>query len=179
MDSPGKRIYRKLNSGSAMLTKGLEAVSALFILICFLTLLFQVLYRFVIVKYFSFSFPFTEEFARYLLVWTVYIIVGVNFREGSMVSINYIYDKLGIRNRTIMYYISRILVIVFLAVVFIYSLQVIKQNARFHSSTLRAPGWILFSAPMIGILLLSYETILEIIGVAVGEIAPFESRTIE
>lgn len=179
MDSPGKRIFNILNSGSAKMAKGLEIVSALMIFICFLTLLFQVFYRFVIIKFFSFSFPFTEELARFLLVWTVYIIAGVNLREGSMVSINYIYDKLGIRGRAIMYYISRVLVVIFLAVVFIYSFQVIRQNANFHSSTLRAPGWILFSAPTVGIILLSYETLVEILGVAVGEIQPFEPRTLE
>lgn len=179
MDSIGKRVYRKLDVWSSKLSKILEAVSALLIFICFLTLLFQVVYRFIIIKFFSFSFPFTEEFARFLLVWTVYLIVGVNLREGSMVSINYIYDKLGIKSRTVVYYISRVMMIVFLATVFVYSLQVIRQNASFQSSTLRAPGWLLFSAPSVGIVLLAYETIIEIIGVMVGEVKPFESRSIE
>lgn len=97
-------VYEKLESFSGKLTKVLETVSALLILICFITLLFQVFYRFVIVKYFSFSFPFTEEFSRYLLVWTVYLIAGVNLREGSMVAINFVYDKLGKRSKAILYY---------------------------------------------------------------------------
>ncbi len=176
MDSFGKKLYKSLDTASVKLTKGLEAVSALLIFICFLTLLFQVFYRFVIVKFFSFSFPFTEELARFLLIWTIYLIAGVNLREGSMVSINYIYDRLGIKGRSIMYYISRALIIIFLSLVFLYSLNVIMQNVQFRSSTLRAPGWLLFSAPAVGIVLLSYETVVEIIGVIVGEIVPFESR---
>jgi len=169
-------VYEKLESFSGKLTKVLETVSALLILICFITLLFQVFYRFVIVKYFSFSFPFTEEFSRYLLVWTVYLIAGVNLREGSMVAINFVYDKLGKRSKAILYYITRVMILVFLSIVFIYSLRVIQQNLNYSSSTLRAPGWLLFSAPTVGVILLAFESIVEIIGVVFGINKPFESR---
>jgi len=176
VNKKGIEFYSKLESFSMRLSKILEAVSALLIFICFLTLLFQVLYRFVIIKFFSFSFPFTEEFSRYLLVWAVYLIAGVNLREGSMVAINFVYDKLGVKSKAFLYYITRIMTTIFLGVVFFYSLKVIKQNVNFSSSTLRAPGWILFSAPTVGVILLAFENFVEIIGVVVGKNKPFESR---
>lgn len=168
--------YKSLNQLSKRMARGLEGLSALLIFICFLTLLFQVLYRFVIVKFFSFSFPFTEEFARYLLVWTVYLIAGVNLRDGSMVSVNFIYDRLGIKGKMVLYYFTRAMVILFLSVTFFYALQVVHQNFGYRSSTLRIPGWFLFLAPVAGVILMSFETIVEVCGVLSGDIEPFGKR---
>ena len=168
--------YTRLDRLSGRVTKGLEAISGLLIFTCFLTLIFQVLYRFVLVKFFVFSFPFTEEFARYLLIWTVYLLAGVNLREGTMVAVNFIYDRLHGKARAALYCFTRILMFVFLSVAFVVSLQVVAQNVEFRSSTLRAPGWLLYSAPAIGIVFLSVETLVETIGVFAGAVAPFGLR---
>ncbi len=170
------RIYGRLDRLSKVASKGLECATALFVLASFLTLLFQVLYRFVIVKFFAFSFPFTEEFARYLLIWTVYLLIGVNLREGSMVAISFVYDRTRGRAKTALYFLTRLLMLAFLVIAFIFAVRVVRQNLGFRSSTLRAPGIALFLAPAIGLALIGFETLVEIIGVAGGAIDPFASR---
>jgi TRAP-type C4-dicarboxylate transport system permease small subunit len=169
-------LYNRLDQMSGKFAKALEVVVALFIFLSLLTLLFQVLYRFVILKFVAFSFPFTEEFARYLLIWSVYFIIGVNFRDGSMVTINFIYDRLEGNAKTGLYYVTRILMLVFIAVVFFYSLRIIQQNIGFRSATLRVPGWVLYLAPSIGLVLICLETIIEIFGVMSGIVKPFGLR---
>lgn len=169
-------IYGRLDRLSKVVSKGLECVAALFVFLCFLTLLFQVLYRFVIVKFFAFSFPFTEEFARYLLIWTVYFLIGVNLREGSMVAISFVFDRTKGRAKLALYCATRLLMFLFLVIAFIFAIKVVQQNIGFRSSTLRAPGIALYLAPVIGLVFICFETIAEFIGVVGGAIDPFATR---
>jgi TRAP-type C4-dicarboxylate transport system permease small subunit len=169
-------LYRVLARISDRSKKVLEAMGAALILACTVTLLFQVLYRFIIIKFVSFSFPFTEEFARYALIWSVYLVIGVCLRDGSQVAVNLVYERLNLRNRHILYYFTRVLMLVFLGFVMWYSVGVVQKNLIFRSSTLRLPGIYIFSAPLVGCILMSFETIVEILGVLTGNVKPYEVR---
>lgn len=171
-----EKLYSVMDSFSHCVRKFLEFFCALLLFLCFLTLLFQVFYRMIIVKFVAFSFPFTEEFARYVLIWITYLISGVNIYEGSMVAINFIYDRAGLSARYILFFVTRCLSLIFVGVVLFYSLIIIGQNLNYHSSTLQAPGWLLFSAPTVGMLLIGYEVITETIGVLSGKLFPFTNR---
>ncbi|MDR1519077.1 MAG: hypothetical protein LBU23_02905, partial [Planctomycetota bacterium] len=76
-------MYFMMNRLSAVVNKALSLIAGVLIALCAAALLFQVLYRFVIVKFFTFSFPFTEEFARYALIWSAYLCLGMGLREGG------------------------------------------------------------------------------------------------
>lgn len=175
MDSV-KKLYFSLAKFSDKLSRVLEIISAILIAACTLTLLFQVLYRFVIIKFFSFSFPFTEEFARYALIWSVYFIIGVCLKEGTQASVNFVYDRLKLPAKTVLYYITRVFMAVFLTITVIYSVKVIQNYSFFRSSTLRVPGAFLFSAPLVGCALMAFETLVEVLGVITKVIEPFGSR---
>jgi C4-dicarboxylate transporter DctQ subunit len=168
-----KPIYRAMDSLSSLVNKFLGWLAGLLIALCALALLFQVFYRFVIIKFFSFSFPFTEEFARYALIWASYLCLGVCLKEGSQASINFLYDRLGGMPKLILYLVTRIFMIIFLAVAIYYGTIIVDNNSIFKSATLGIPGTYLFSAPVVGCILMGYETITEIIGVLSGELKPF------
>ena len=89
-----RKVYHGMNKVSGIGQKILEAVVAFLVLTCALDLFFQVIYRFIIIKFFSFSFPFTEEYARYALIWLTYLCAGMCFKNGSMASVNFVYDRL-------------------------------------------------------------------------------------
>ncbi len=173
LESTVKTIYRAMDSLSSCVNKLLGWIAGLLIALCAVALLFQVLYRFVIVKFFSFSFPFTEEFARYALIWSSYLCLGICLKEGSQASVNFLYDRLKGRPKTVLYLVTRAFMLVFLAVAVYYGMIIVDNNAIFKSATLRIPGTYLFSAPVFGCVLMAYETITEILGVLSGELQPF------
>lgn len=170
------KIYDVMDSFSRHIKKILEGICALLLFLCFLTLLFQVLYRLVIIKFVSFSFPFTEEFARYVLIWIVYLVSGINIYEGSHVAIDFIYDRVKQKTRYKLFYIARCLSIIVVCVILFFSIIVVANNLNYRSSTLRLPGWALFSAPTVGMILIFYELVTEFIGVLCGKIFPFAKR---
>ena len=151
----------------------LEAIAGVLIALCTAALLFQVLYRFVIVKFFSFSFPFTEEFARYALIWASYLCIGMCLKEWSQSSVNFLCDRLHGGPRLAVYCLTRAFVLIFLVVALYYGIVIVGNNRFFKSTTLRIPGFYLFCAPVAGCALMMYETITELLGVLCGEMQPF------
>ncbi len=170
-----RTLYVAMDRLSRRFTKVLEWIAALLIALCTAALLFQVLYRFVIVKFVSFSFPFTEEFARYALIWAAYLSIGICLKEGSHAVVNLIFDRLSGQNRLALYHVTRIIMLVFLYVAIRYGVQVAQNNIIFKSSTLRLPGIFLYSAPVVGCLWMLYETLTEWLGVLCGELEPFNA----
>jgi TRAP-type C4-dicarboxylate transport system permease small subunit len=168
-----KNIYHAMNSLSSLVNRILGWISGLLIALCAAALLFQVLYRFVIVKIFSFSFPFTEEFARFALIWSCYLCLGMCLKEGSQASVNFLYDRLRGTPKLLLYLLTRALMLLFLAVAVYYGIIITGNNAIFRSATLRIPGTYLYSAPVLGCILMAYETVTEILGVLCGELKPF------
>ncbi len=162
-----------MNSLSSLVNRILGWISGLLIALCAAALLFQVLYRFVIIKFFAFSFPFTEEFARFALIWSCYLCLGMCLKEGSQASVNFLYDRLCGTPKLLLYLLTRGLMLVFLAVVVYYGVIITANNAMFRSATLRIPGTYLYSAPVLGCALMAYETVTEIFGVLSGELKPF------
>lgn len=171
-----KRVYTALNALSGVAQKVLEGVAAFLIFTCALDLFFQVLYRFVIIKFVSFSFPFTEEYARYALIWSTYLCAGICLKNGSMASVNLLYDRLKTVPKLVLYYATRVVFVVFLAVGLIYGWKAIQNNQIYLSPVMRIPGVFLYSAPFVGCVLMAYETITEFLGVLTGELKPFVGR---
>lgn len=171
-----KTIYRTMNRFSTHMHTVLMTLGGLMIALCFLALLFQVLYRFVIIKFVSFSFPFTEEFARYALIWSCYLSIAACLREGSQAAVNFIYDRLEGKARLVLYLITRGFMLLFLVVAIRYGIVVVEENLIFFSATLELPGVYLFTAPVVGCVLMGYETLTELLGVLSGELHPFETR---
>lgn len=169
------RLYAAMDRLSSAVAKLLQAIAGLLIALCTAALLFQVLYRFVIVKFVSFSFPFTEEFARFALIWSAYLCLGICLKEGSQASVNFVYDRLGQKPKLWLYSLTRLLMSVFLIVALVYGVIVTKNNMIFKSATLRVPGLYLYSAPVLGCLLMTYEMITEWLGVLCGKLKPFEA----
>ena len=171
-----RKVYHGLNKVSAVAQKILEGIVAFLILTCALDLFFQVIYRFIIIKFFSFSFPFTEEYARYALIWVTYLCAGMCLKNGSMASVNFIYDRLKPTPRKALYFATRVLFIIFLIVGIRFGFQHILNSQIYKSPVMRVPGVYLYSAPFVGCCLMIYELITEILGVIVGEIEPFVGR---
>lgn len=174
-----KSLYHGMNKLSRWVALASSSLGGIMIALCFFALFFQVVYRFILVKIWSFAFPFTEEFARYALVWSCYLCIAACLREGSQASVNFLYDRVTGKAKVILFVATRLLMWIFLWVAIGYGYLLVQRHLNFRSATLQLPGIFIFSAPLVGSLLMAYETVTEVVGVLSGELEPFAGRPFE
>lgn len=137
------------------------------------SVLLQVLNRYVIVKISDLSFPWTEELSRYSIIWLCYLTLPLVYREGSMAQLDLIFDRLGKKGRMALYILTRMLCIMFIIIAVFYGIRIVETRMMFKSSILRAPGYMLYSAPIFGCVFMAFEILTEMIGVFGGVLEPF------
>lgn len=170
-----KKTYFILNKISDVICLLFEILAVLLVVVNATDVFLQVFNRYVLVKISNISISWTEELARYSMIWICYSVIGICFREGSMAQVDIIYGKLDRKGRLVLYVLTRILMVMFLFVAIKYGLYVCKIKKIYRSSMLRAPGRLLYSAPIVGSVLLGFEILTEMIGVFSGELQPFEA----
>ena len=101
--SRGANLYQKTKRFSQRLDSVIEKIVVAMMALLVLAIVFQVLYRFVIVQFVSFSFPFTEEFARYMLMWITYLSLGICFKEGMHACVTFLHSALPKKGKMVLY----------------------------------------------------------------------------
>jgi TRAP-type C4-dicarboxylate transport system permease small subunit len=84
----------------------------------------QVFYRYVI----GHSLIWSEELGRYLLIWSTFLGMGVLGRQGDIMSITMVVDKLSPRLRFLTVILADTLSIFFLGIVFFYGIRLVKNT---------------------------------------------------
>ena len=174
--SRGAVLYQKLKRIGDRADRILEKLVAVLLALLVLAIVFQVLYRFVIVKFVSFSFPFTEEFARYLLMWITYLILGVCFKEGMHASVAFLHTVLPKKGKMALYVFIRTAMLGFLGVVLVMGMRITSRSWRFTTPTLEWPMAVLYLAVVVGAVLLALQVLLEMLGVLTGQEEPFATE---
>ena len=113
--------------------------------------------------------------ARYSMIWLCYTLLPIVYREGAMAQLDLIYERAGKKGRLGLYIITRILCLIFIALAVYHGVHIVETRMRFKSSILRAPGYMLYSAPIFGCTLMGYEILTEMIGVFAGVLDPFSA----
>lgn len=170
-----RKIYYGMHKCSNIICKILEVIIVLLVVVNAGDVFLQVFNRYVLVKISNISFSWTDEMARYSMIWICYCAVGICFREGSMAQVDIIYSRLEKRSRLALYLVTRILMFLVLFISVKYGIYVCGIKKIFKSAMLRAPGAALYSAPVAGSLLVGFEMLTELAGVICGELEPFEA----
>lgn len=168
-------VYFGMNSISNLICRLLEIIIVVLVVVNAGDVFLQVFNRYILVKISNISFSWTDELARYSMIWICYCALGICFREGSMAQVDIIYGRLGRRGRLVLYLITRILMVLVLYVSIRYGLYVCEIKKIYRSAMLRAPGVLLYSAPIAGSLFVGFEMLTELIGVLANELTPFEA----
>ena len=87
-------------------------------------LIIQVFLRYVLKA----SIPFSEELARYLMVWVVFLAAGLALKEDAHISIRILVDKLPGRTRSCVNLGAQILLLVFLVLLLIETVAVLPYQ---------------------------------------------------
>ncbi len=168
-----KKIYHYLNRISDYAQHPLEVIAGICLFTGAMSLFLQVINRYIIARFFDFSLSFTEELARYTIIWFTYSIAGICLKEGHLVSLNILYDRLPPISKRIFYYVSRAMMLVFCYVVIVNVVKYIPTAIKFKSIAMKIPGIFLYSMPGIGFAFMAYEIVTEVCGVICGELEPY------
>ena len=168
-----KKVYFALNKISDIVCTILTILAVAIVVINAGSVFLQVINRYIIVKITSLSFPWTDELSRFSMIWLCYVILPIVYREGAMAQLDLIFDRLGKKGKMTLYVLTRILCIAFIVIAVKYGFYIVKTRMIYKSPIMRAPGYMLYSAPIFGCVLTGYEIITEAIGVFSGELEPF------
>lgn len=170
-----KKVYLAMNKVSNVICKIMEVIIVLLVIVNAADVFLQVFNRYVLVKISNTSISWTDELARYSMIWICYCAIGICFREGSMAQVDIIYGRLDRKGRLVLYVITRLLMVMVLFVAIKYGLYICKIKAIYKTAMLHAPGQLLYSAPVAGSILVGFEMLTEAVGVFAGELVPFEA----
>ncbi|NLI22982.1 MAG: TRAP transporter small permease [Clostridiales bacterium] len=169
-------MYRKMRKIQDRVDGVLEKLAVAMLALLVLTIVFQVLYRFVIVRFVAFSFPFTEELARYLMMWFTYLILGVCFKEGMHASVTIVSAALPKRGKLILYGFIRAGMLAFLGVALVMGVRITGRSWLYTTPTLQLPMAVLYAAVVVGAVLMALQILLEMYAVFTGLEEPFTTE---
>lgn len=170
-----KQIYDMLERFERKLHWLLEKLIVIMMFIVTLDVVYQVLYRTVIVKFVTIPSVFTEEFARYGIIWIMFLLLPICMKEGRFAAVTVLIEKSGPKMRKAIFFINQSLSLIFIAISFRYSFIFVKSNLLFTSPSMRLPGIFVYSCIPIGLGMCLFQLVVEFIGVAVAEEEPFKS----
>ncbi len=168
-----KILYKRVSKINDTIDRLLEPIIVAMMTLLLLTVSFQVLYRFVIVKFYSLPLPFSEELALWLLIWVTYLAIGICLKEGMHAAVDIVAQKLNKKIQVGFYFFLRFLMLILIVTVIIVGIDLALGALRFKSPTLRIPMTFLYLAPVVGSVLMLFQMFVEAVGVLSREVVPF------
>ena len=101
--------------------------------------------------------PWTEELARYILIWLSWLGGGIAMRRGSHIAVDLFIDKLSPRARSVIVFLGRSLVLVFLAICVIYGLDLARRVGMQSTIALGISMQIPYASVPVGAALMLYH----------------------
>ncbi len=105
-------------------------------------------------KVFETSLIVTEEFARYMLVWMVFLAASIGIRDKSHIRINALVKHLSPRLQIIMALCAHGISLIFLALLFIESIRILPRQFSQMCITFDVPIFYFYLAIPIGCVLM-------------------------
>lgn len=173
-------VYTTLKNVSDQLEKVIKFITAILILLCSITVFLQVVNRYILVKQTLFeweSISWTDELARLLMVSLAYFAMGMCYKHGQLSRADMVYARLTGTAKKVLYYFESVLMMVFLVAAIKFGIQFASVNHIYRTESLNIPGNILYLIPVIGFSVMFYQIVVEIIGVASGQVEPFACIT--
>jgi TRAP-type C4-dicarboxylate transport system permease small subunit len=147
-----KKLWRRLDAVQ-------EAVCAFLLAFIFVMVAIQVFLRYL----FNFSFVWSEELIRYLMIWMVMIGSALVQSKNDHIRIDFFPMLAGPRGRRVMETGFRLCTLAFLAVILVKGVKMVYFNRLFESSGLRIPMlWPTLAVPL-GALLIGLYTLRDLI----------------
>ena len=113
------------------------------------TTMLQIVARFILMV----SIPWTDELARYLMIWASFVGLGVAYRKKELICVEFFREKLPSHLLKVALLISDLLCSIFAIVIVIYGVKLCFQNVGQASPSMRISFGIIYAIIPIGCLL--------------------------
>jgi len=131
-----------MNKVSGALNRLSEWALVVFLSAMTLAVFLEILFRYV----FHFPLFWTEEFARYCLVWSSLLGATIAFKRGEHIAVTFFMDRLPTRSRRVLGFAAGVSVAVILLVILWGGIQLISVTSRQLSPALRVSMAIPYAA---------------------------------
>jgi TRAP-type C4-dicarboxylate transport system permease small subunit len=101
--------------------------------------------------------PWTEELARYILIWLSWLGGGIAMRRGSHIAVDLFIDKLSPRVRSVIKFLGRNLVLLFLVICIVYGLDLARRVGMQSTIALGISMQIPYASVPVGAALMLYH----------------------
>lgn len=149
-------IYKNISQLGDTIAKILK--NFLFIIFTFMVIIviIQIFRRY----FFGSSFPWVEEAARYLFIWTIFIASAIGVKEKGHASVEFLLKKMETKKKYTIIIVKHLLLIFFFLTLVIVGLN--RTNTSFGEIATSFPlskGWVYLAIPVGGFLMFYYEAI--------------------
>lgn len=125
--------------------KVLDWLTSAILVALLLIVLAQIVSRYV----FNSSLSWTEEAARYLMIWGVLLGAGLAYLNGYLISIEIFIDRFPARLRRVIQVVNRLLSLFFTGILTVYGVNLCIMGAQMESPALEIPYlWIYLAVPV-------------------------------
>jgi TRAP-type C4-dicarboxylate transport system permease small subunit len=101
--------------------------------------------------------PWTEELARYILIWLSWLGGGIAMRRGSHIAVDLFIDTLSPRTRSVIVFVGRSLVLLFLGICVVYGLDLARRVGMQSTIALGISMQIPYASVPVGAALMLYH----------------------
>ena len=157
---------------------GLEFVEKAFLMVTAAIMVIVIVYQVVLRYVFSASNAWSEELARYLFIYDVFIAAAIALRRGSHLQVDVFLNLLKPRAKCIYTIVVTILGILFLCVLFVYSISLCQITAANMTPGLQVSMAVPYACIPLGAFLMILTSI-EVIGKNVEKLKSGEEMTNE
>ena len=99
---------------------------------------------------FNNSITWSEELARYIFIWQIWLGTSIGFKDDKHIKITIIRDKFNEKGRAVYDIIARLILLAFCAFMVVMGMKMVQQlvNTHYLSAALRMPmSWVYMALP--------------------------------
>ena len=149
---------RVLNKLSDIVNFLVEHVVAILMGLMTVVVFLQVIFRLI-----SGSLPWSEELARYMMIFMVYLGASVGVKKKNHIAIEFVANRLAGKGRTVVDIISDLLMLVAFAVIIHFGLNVVRVTMMQKSPVLRVRMGYMYFSIVLGGILMCLQTVVNLI----------------
>lgn len=149
-------VYQGLDWFSRQYQKVLRPFIVLLYIVLTLVVLYAVYMRYVI----NDSPRWTEEMARYLMVWASLLAMSIGMREHRHIGLTTLVKRLWGKYTKRVFLVADIAMLIFFAVVFVTGIMMTSFVTKQHSPSMNLPMWVPYLSIPVGAFFLTVETLI-------------------
>ncbi len=137
------------NAGLKFINRAIDAITMGFVVIMVVIIFLQIASRAVLGS----SFPWTEEAARFLMIWVIYLGAGIAFKYGAHISIESFVPKFPLGLQKLAYVLIGLIAVSFFVILFFTGLEISSKTMVQRSPALGLPmGYVYYVMPISAVL---------------------------